>query len=160
LRIEQKAADPSQARLHKYISIRAAILSIPATILAVLSIWKFLWPDPGCSLFRPNRAQIIHSVPPGLQRSQHLGDVWTNATSSDAALKVLSITWDGPNKRAYEVRIAGDVVHESKDGGPFVPRGKVLIMHTRTLSITRDRNYLPDERKGLATEVRIEVCKR
>ena len=151
--MEQKAAHPSQARWPKY-------LSIPAAIVAVLGIWSFFKPDSGCSLLRPKRQHILHFVPLNLQQSQHLGDVWTNATGSDAALKLVSISWGGPNKRAYEVRIAGEVVHESKEGGPFVPNDDILIEQTRTLSITRDRNYLPDERKGLATEVTVEVCKK
>ncbi len=83
----------------------------------------------------------------------------SNCTGSDAALKLVSITWGGPNKRAYEVRIAGEVVHESKDGVSFVPKNDILIENTRTLSITRDRNYLPDETKSLAVEVKIDICK-
>jgi hypothetical protein len=151
--IEQKAPDPRQARLLKYIGI-------PAAIVAVLGIWSYFKPDSGCSLFRPKREHILHSVPLNLQQSQHLGGVWTNATGSDAALKLVSITWGGPNKRAYKVRIAGEVVHDSKDGGPFVPKDDILIEHTRTLSITRDRNYLLNERKSSATEVTVEVCKK
>jgi len=151
-------SNPSNAHRLKYII--GIFFGIPAAFYSILNIWTFFRPDPGCSLLRPRRERILHSVPLNLQQSQHLGDVWTNATGSDARLKLVSINWGGPYKRAYEVRIAGDVVHESRDGGPFVPNDDILIERTRTLSITRDRNYPPDERKALASEVTVEVCKK
>ena len=66
------------------------VIGIPAAFYAILNIWTFFRPDPGCSLFRPKRERIPYPVPLNLQQSQHLGDVWTNATGSDAALKLQS----------------------------------------------------------------------